>query len=49
LTVFVQYHIFTTLEKDKRSDLWYKAEVNAVVPSEPQYMHWSEATIKWGL
>jgi hypothetical protein len=47
-TVVEQYHLFTTLEKDKRSDLWYEAEVSAVVPSEPQYMHWSEASIMWG-
>jgi hypothetical protein len=30
-----QYHIFTTLGKDKRNDLWYEAEVNAVMPAEP--------------
>jgi hypothetical protein len=47
-TVVEQYHIFITLEKDKRNDLWYKAEVNAVIPAEPQYMHWSEAAITWG-
>jgi hypothetical protein len=22
--------------------------VNAVMPAEPQYMHWSEAAITWG-
>jgi hypothetical protein len=43
-----QYHIFTTLGKDKRNDLWYEAEVNAVMPTEPQFMHWSEAAITWG-
>jgi hypothetical protein len=42
------YHVFTTPEKDKRNDLWYEAEVNAVVPWEPQYMHWFEAAITWG-
>jgi hypothetical protein len=47
-TVFDQYHIFSTLKKDKRSDLWYEADINAVAPSEPQYMHWSEAAITWG-
>jgi hypothetical protein len=43
-----QYHIFTTPVKDKRNDLWHKAEVNAVMPAEPQFMHWSEAAITWG-
>jgi hypothetical protein len=37
--VVEQYHVFTTTEKDKRSDLWYEAEVNAIMPAEPQYMH----------
>jgi hypothetical protein len=43
-----QYHIFTTPSKDKRNDLWHEAEVNAVMPAEPQFMHWSEAAITWG-
>jgi hypothetical protein len=43
-----QYHIFTTPGKDKRNDLWHKAEVNAVMPAEPQFMHWSKAAITWG-
>jgi hypothetical protein len=43
-----QYHVFITQEEDKRNDLWYEAGVNAVAPSEPQYMHWSEASITWG-
>jgi hypothetical protein len=43
-----QYHIFTTLGKDKRNDLWHEAEVNAIMPAEPQFMHWSEAAITWG-
>jgi hypothetical protein len=43
-----QYHIFTTPEKDKKSDLWYEAEVNVVMPSEPQYMQWPKAAITWG-
>jgi hypothetical protein len=34
-----QYHIFTTPGKDKMSDLWYEAEVNAIMPIEPQFMH----------
>jgi hypothetical protein len=34
-----QYHIFTTQRKDKSNDLWHKAEVNAVIPAEPQFMH----------
>jgi hypothetical protein len=42
-----QYHIFTTLGKDKRNDLWYEVELNAVMPAEPQFMHWSEAAITW--
>jgi hypothetical protein len=43
-----QYHVFTTLGKDKRNDLWHEAEVNAIMPTEPQSMHWSEAAITWG-
>jgi hypothetical protein len=43
-----QYHVFTTPGENKRNDLWYKAEVNAVMPAEPQSMHWSEAAITWG-
>jgi hypothetical protein len=43
-----QYHIFTTPGKDKRNSLWHEAEVNAVMPAEPQFMHWSEAAITWG-
>jgi hypothetical protein len=46
--VVEQYHIFTTPGKDKRKDLWYEAEVNAVMPAERQFMHWSEAAITWG-
>jgi hypothetical protein len=44
-----QYHVFTTPGKDKRNDLWYEAEVNAVMPAKPQFMHWSEAAITWEL
>jgi hypothetical protein len=47
-TIIEQYHVFTTPEKDKRNDLWYEAEVNVVMPTEPQYMHWSKAEITWG-
>jgi hypothetical protein len=43
-----QYHIFTTQGKDKRNDLWHEAEVNAVMPAEPQFMYWSEVAITWG-
>jgi hypothetical protein len=43
-----QYHVFTTPGKDKRNDLWYEVQVNAVMPAEPQFMHWSEASITWG-
>jgi hypothetical protein len=46
--VIEKYHVFTTPGKDKRNDLWYEAEVNAVMPAEPQFMHWSEAAITWG-
>jgi hypothetical protein len=45
LAVVEQYHVFTTPGKDKRNDLWYEAEVNTIMPAEPQYMHWSEAAI----
>jgi hypothetical protein len=48
LAVVEQYHVFTTLGKDKRNNLWYEAEVNAIMPAEPQFMHWSEAAITWG-
>jgi hypothetical protein len=43
-----QYYIFTTLRKDKRNNLWHEAEVNDVMPAEPQFMHWSEAAITLG-
>jgi hypothetical protein len=43
-----QYHIFTTPGKDKRNNLLHKAEVNAVMPAEPQFMHSSEVAITWG-
>jgi hypothetical protein len=43
-----QYHIFITPGKDKRNDLWHEAEVNAMMPAEPLFMHWSEAAITWG-
>jgi hypothetical protein len=43
-----QYHIFTTPSKTKRNDIWHEAEVNAVMPAEPQFMHWSEVAITWG-
>jgi hypothetical protein len=48
LVVVEQYHVFTTPGKDKRNDLWYEAEVNAIIPAEPQFMHCSEAAITWG-
>jgi hypothetical protein len=47
-TVVEQYHVFTSPGKDKRNDLWYETEVNAIMPAEPQFMHWSEAAITWG-
>jgi hypothetical protein len=40
-----KYHIFTTPGKDKRNELWHEAEVNAVMPAEPQFMHWFEVAI----
>jgi hypothetical protein len=46
--VVEQYHVFTTPEKDKRSNLWYEVEVNAIMPAELQYMHWSKEAITWG-
>jgi hypothetical protein len=27
---------------------WFGVEMNAVMLVEPQYMHWSEASITWG-
>jgi hypothetical protein len=46
--VVEQYHVFTTPAKDKRNELWYEAKVNAIMPAEPPYMHWSKAAITWG-
>jgi hypothetical protein len=43
-----QYHVFTTQKDDAKDDYWFGVEVNAVMPTEPQYMHWSEASITWG-
>jgi hypothetical protein len=48
LTIVKQYHVFTTPWKDKRNDIWYEAEVNPVMPAEPQFMHWPEAAITRG-
>jgi hypothetical protein len=43
-----QYHVFITQKDDMKDDHWFDIEVNAVMPAEPQYMHWSEASITWG-
>jgi hypothetical protein len=43
-----QYHVFTTQKEDPKDEPWFGIEVNAVMPAEPQYMHWSEASITWG-
>jgi hypothetical protein len=43
-----QYHVFTTQKVDAKDELWFGIEVNAVIPAEPQFMHWSEASITWG-
>jgi hypothetical protein len=43
-----QYHVFTTQKEDAKDKLWFGVEVNAVIPAQPQYMHWSEASITWG-
>jgi hypothetical protein len=40
-----QYHVFTTQKEDAKDELWFGVEVNTVMPAEPQYMHWSEASI----
>jgi hypothetical protein len=40
-----QYHIFTTQKDDVKDDYWFGVEVNTVMLAEPQYMHWSEASI----
>jgi hypothetical protein len=43
-----QYHVFTTQKEDAKDDHWFDAEVNAIMLVEPQYMHWSKASITWG-
>jgi hypothetical protein len=43
-----KYHVFTTQKEDAKDELWFGVEVNAVMPAEPQFMHWSEAYITWG-
>jgi hypothetical protein len=43
-----QYHVFTTQKEDPKDEPWFGIEVNAVMPVESQYMHWSEASITWG-
>jgi hypothetical protein len=43
-----QYHVFTTQKEDAKDELWFGVDVNAVMPAEPQFMHWSEASITWG-
>jgi hypothetical protein len=46
--VVEQYHVFTTPGKDKRNDLWYEAEVNAIMPAELQFMHWPRRPLLGG-
>jgi hypothetical protein len=43
-----QYHVFTAQKEDPKDEPWFGVEVNAVMPAEPQYMHWSEGSITWG-
>jgi hypothetical protein len=43
-----QHHVFTTQKEDPKDEPLFGVEVNAVMPAEPQYMHWSEAFITWG-
>jgi hypothetical protein len=43
-----QHHVFTTQKEDPMDEPWFGVEENAVMPAEPQYMHWSEASITWG-
>jgi hypothetical protein len=43
-----KYHIFITQKDDGKDDCLFGVEVNAVMPAEPQYMHWSEASITLG-
>jgi hypothetical protein len=43
-----QYHVFTTQKEDPKDELWFGIEVNAVMPAEPQYIHWSKVSITWG-
>jgi hypothetical protein len=40
-----QYHVFTTQKEDPKDETWFDVELNTVMPVEPQYMHWSEASI----
>jgi hypothetical protein len=40
-----QYHVFTTQKEDPKDEPWFGIEVKTVMPAEPQYMHWSEASI----
>ena len=40
--------IFTSESEDKGSRRASAQEVNATMPTVPQYMHWSDITITWG-
>jgi hypothetical protein len=43
-----KYHVFLTQKDDVKDDCWFGVKVNTVMPAEPQYMHWSEASITLG-
>jgi hypothetical protein len=44
-----QYHVFTSQTEDPKDEPWFGVEVNAVIQVGPQYMHWSDASITWGV
>jgi hypothetical protein len=44
-----QYHMFTSQVEDLNDEPWFGVEVNAVMQVGPQYMHWSDASITWGV
>jgi hypothetical protein len=43
-----QYHVVTTQKEDAIEEHWFGVEVNMIMPAEPQFMHWSKASITWG-
>ena len=36
------YVVFTSLSDDKCSERFLRQEVNTVIPTKTEYMHWSE-------